>query len=1379
MRGYFSSIRCSSLELFIELSLTRWWVVYAFAVAISAMFTIQPLPAQTFKVFDIDTTEFPKLKAKFYALDAGGKQISGFQASQFSITENGMPRNGIRVACQPVKAPAPVSIVLTIDISGSMSGNGGSEIAKSAARALIEALPSGSECAITSFDHASYINCDFTSDKKTLLRSLQTLKPQGGTDYDQAFFQQPTSALELAKTGRFKRVVVFLTDGLGGGSEVAIARIAREYKTSIFCVTVAMPAPNILKAVALRTGGIVAENVVTASQAMEAFQTMLLRAQGLKPCEVEWQSAPRCEAATQLSVRCTPSYGPAMTATASYVVPERGIVALDFTPNSLGFKSVMPSTAKEITITVAARNADFTVTGFSTTNPRFSVSPSAFVLPAGQKQQINVRFAPTDSAFVFGELRPQTSLCNSSVIYAAGGFPEKDPLVPTLRVLKPNGGEALVVGTDTTIEWTGVLPQEKVRLELSTDEGKSWSRIGKPASGLATKWYRIPNTPSLQCLVRVSQFPRWEKPVTLAGHDNGVVSSAWSPDGSRLVTISTDRTARVWDTASIFSQRKSSRPAQILAHTAPLACVAWSPDGKRILTATQDGMGKIWDAYMPVRRNDSTFEDPDEEIKPDTRPRKLLIGHKQSITSLQWNTSGTLVLTASKDGSVRLWSAETGETVKAINAHKATVYTAYLSPDEKRVLSASADKTARVWNAQTGDSIVTLTGHAGEVLSALWSPDGGRIVTLSADSTVCLWDAESGKLLRRYCAHQGAVRVASWDSSGTRIATGSDDGMVCVWNVAAYDRPPQREAEREVLSESDRIALDNFNAAMGIPRRLLLKNGIIVDSTALDVMTDHTDAIRALVWDAPRRRLFTASADQTAYSWKAEKVEELGKKVDKFDLAAEFSGHGEAITALALSPDGKRLATTSSDGLALVWKTQSTPRQNDVSDHVFSIVKPEGSANAINMGNVIVGTAYDSTVSAFVRNVGTYPLLVRDIKIGDVSAQPEFYVVSGRPPFVVPPQSAKNVEFGFKPSVLGARRASMMVITNADTLRMTILGRGVPPPLQLKAASVDMGKVQVGKSRDSLLAAWLKNTSSRPLHIYGIKQLGPTTNAFTVQTLDDKGRPEKAERFTIPPNGLRALLVRFTPTAGGKVAGSVAFEYYGFGSPALMRLAGEGGVKTFVLQGKVTDSAGRPLRAKVKYVDLDRQELLGDLKCEPDGTYAIEVGAGKRYGFYYERGGYFPASRSRDFRSMSDSGAAKTLGDSAVVFAEPEVVLRSMEEIRRSEGVLPMNNVFFDFGSAELKQESYFDLDRLAEILQQYPQQKIEIAGHTDVIGGTTTNRQLSQRRAEAVMEYLMGKGCSAKNLVSRGYGASAPIADNDSEAGRARNRRVEMRFVK
>jgi WD40 repeat protein/outer membrane protein OmpA-like peptidoglycan-associated protein len=1442
--------------------------------------------AQVLKIFDVDTTDFPKVKAKLYAIDAAGKQITGLQASQLSITENGVPRTVMRIGCSPVKAATPVSVVVTMDVSGSMAG-GGIQIAKAAAKALIEALPLGSDCAITSFDHSAYLHADFTADKKELLRAVQAVKPQGGTNYDQGFYAHPASALELLKHARNKRVVVFLTDGLGGGEEAAIVRAARDAKASIFCVTVAMPAPSVLRSVALRTGGTVAEDVTTAAQATEAFQTMLLRAQGLKPCDVEWQSAPRCDPETRVIARAQPNYGAALVGGTGYMVPQRGLVGLEFSTNSVGFRSIMPGTVKDIPVTVTARNGDFVVSGFAIGDKRFTVSPSSFALPAGQRIELLVRFSPPDSSFAYAEIRAQTDLCGTSPLYAAGGFPDKDPEIPTLKVLQPNGGEALVVGTDTTITWSGILPQDRVRLDLSTDAGTTWTRISKPATGLKARWYRIPNITTNKALIRVSQPPRWEKPFVLAAHEGSATGTAWSPDGSRILTYSSDKTVRVWDTLLVFGTRKASRPVQILGgNTSAVTASAWNPRGTMILSAGNDGMVKLWDAaparkMLPMQANvasnsvansvanspeklpvsssttvsttvsatvsatvpattsamisssdraDAVEEHASAELKPETNPRRYLIGHRAGVVSAVWSSTGTQILTASKDFSARIWNAETGEVVRVLggitqnesaaqananantnvnaasttnaansinaifsaknaaqaallaspNGHKAALTAAAWSPDEKRVLTASADKTARVWSVETGDTLFVLNGHRGEVLSALWSPDGTKIATTSADSTVALWDGTTGKLLRRYYAHQGAVRVAAWDSLSKQIAAASDDGMVCVWNAGNYSTPILRQAEYELLSELDQTILQSVNTALGVPRRYQLNSGVILDSTALDVMSEHLASVRSLVWDSPRKRLFTASADQSAFAWKAEKVEENGVKVEHFDLAAEFSGHAEGITAMALNPEGKRLVTTASDGTLLVWKTQAAERQRDVSDNVFSIVKPEGAASDVQMGAVIVGTSRDSLLAGYVRNVGTYPLMVREIKILSAgSPSTEFSVVSGKPPFVIPAQSSKAVEFGFKPAKLGPTRATIVIYTNADTLRQQIVGKGVPPPLQFMASTVDMGVVPVGTQRDSVLAGWLRNTTPRPLQISSVRQTGPNTSDFALFGLDDKGKADKLERLMIPANGMRAVLVRYKPSRGGKTSGSAAFEYYGFGSPATLRLVGEGGVRMFVLQGRVADSAGNPLRAKLRWIDLDRQEVLGEIKCDPEGSYAIEVPEGKRYGLYFERGGYLPVSRSRDFRTMSDSGAVKTLDNGNVLFAENTVVMRSLEELRRSGGTVAADNIFFDFGSDELRPDSYWELDRLAEILQSLPQQRIEVAGHTDIIGGIAANKTLSQRRAESVVNYLVSKGCASRNLSSRGYGANVPVANNESDDGRARNRRVELRFVK
>ena len=107
-----------------------------------------------------------------------------------------------------------------------------------------------------------------------------------------------------------------------------------------------------------------------------------------------------------------------------------------------------------------------------------------------------------------------------------------------------------------------------------------------------------------------------------------------------------------------------------------------------------------------------------------------------------------------------------------------------------------------------------------------------------------------------------------------------------------------------------------------------------------------------------------------------------------------------------------------------------------------------------------------------------------------------------------------------------------------------------------------------------------------------------------------------------------------------------------------------------------------------------------------------------------------------------------------------------------------LDNVEFDVGKATLRPASYKELDELVEYLQWKEEEKIEVAGHTDNVGKDADNQKLSQQRADAVRNYLTKKGISADRIVSKGYGATEPVADNSTAAGRQQNRRTEVRVL-
>ncbi|MFZ5482889.1 MAG: TolC family outer membrane protein [Pseudomonadota bacterium] len=112
------------------------------------------------------------------------------------------------------------------------------------------------------------------------------------------------------------------------------------------------------------------------------------------------------------------------------------------------------------------------------------------------------------------------------------------------------------------------------------------------------------------------------------------------------------------------------------------------------------------------------------------------------------------------------------------------------------------------------------------------------------------------------------------------------------------------------------------------------------------------------------------------------------------------------------------------------------------------------------------------------------------------------------------------------------------------------------------------------------------------------------------------------------------------------------------------------------------------------------------------------------------------------------------------------------------KAVLELKGVTFALNSAQIAHEAYAVLDEAARILKANPKVTAEVSGHTDARNSDAFNQRLSERRAEAVMNYLVNQGVPAGQLTAKGYGESQPIADNASEAGMAKNRRVELRVI-
>lgn len=292
--------------------------------------------------------------------------------------------------------------------------------------------------------------------------------------------------------------------------------------------------------------------------------------------------------------------------------------------------------------------------------------------------------------------------------------------------------------------------------------------------------------------------------VEFKGHSGRVLRSVFSHDGKQVLTVSEDKTARLWD-ASTGKEMK-----RFLGHTEAVNGALFSPSGKQVLTVSLDNTARLWDV---VTGNEL----------------KVLIGHANRIRNADFSPDGKTVLTASDDTTARLWDVATGRELQKFLGHTGGVNRAVFSPDGQQLVTASADKTARLWGVATGKELKKFEGHTDTVLGAVFSPDGKLVYTVSSDSTARMWDAATGvelekspdyrskfivwvnsldgkralevnneypmvphlwdvetsTLLTVFKGHTGRVNHAVFSPDGKKILTASDDNTARLWDPSA------------------------------------------------------------------------------------------------------------------------------------------------------------------------------------------------------------------------------------------------------------------------------------------------------------------------------------------------------------------------------------------------------------------------------------------------------------------------------------------------------------------------------------------------------------------------------------------------------------------
>jgi outer membrane protein OmpA-like peptidoglycan-associated protein len=205
------------------------------------------------------------------------------------------------------------------------------------------------------------------------------------------------------------------------------------------------------------------------------------------------------------------------------------------------------------------------------------------------------------------------------------------------------------------------------------------------------------------------------------------------------------------------------------------------------------------------------------------------------------------------------------------------------------------------------------------------------------------------------------------------------------------------------------------------------------------------------------------------------------------------------------------------------------------------------------------------------------------------------------------------------------------------------------------------------------------------------------------------------------------------------------------------------------INGKVLDENGNPVDATIKWEDVALNKEVGIAKTDPEtGEYFIALPTGRYYAYYADVKGFY------SIVNYLDLTAAKAFEQ-----INTNMSVISVEELKKTGMAIKVENIFFDSGKYELKEESHEALSLLYRFMHANPDVMVELNAHTDDVGSDHFNQELSEKRAASVVEYLVKIGIDPSRLVPQGFGESQPVAPNDTEEGRALNRRVEFRLRK
>ena len=485
-----------------------------------------------------------------------------------------------------------------------------------------------------------------------------------------------------------------------------------------------------------------------------------------------------------------------------------------------------------------------------------------------------------------------------------------------------NGRIGTISQDGSIIEWDGT--EQKKELSLSPGIAKatfspngSYITAAKQQASIAGLW-----NSSNGKLLKI-----------LEGHDGAITSISFSPNGDRIVTASTDGTARVWEIEG------NKAPLVLRGHRGAVNHADFSSNGFVIITGSEDGTVRFWNtrnghstreqvsisgpiSYVALSPKNDTFVTVSQNAmqahiwRTDSHQELTeFAGHESNfpVTQTEFSSDGKRILTASIDGTARIWDSMNGTNVTSILMpnEEGIESTAFLHSDNRYILTATESGKVFVWDVETETLHRFFPLPQSMHTTAAFSPDGSIVITWSRFTPPRIWDSMTGIILTTFHNTVERISFVSFSPDSRYVATVSIDGIIQIWDVKNGNEICTLTEDKSVVSVL-KFSADGHRlvtAAIGNPLATVWD---VFDCRRIAILEGHKGMITSAAFSFDGKSIITGSDDGTV------RIFEYGK-ADPIILAA----HEGKVLTVEYSPDGKRIVTGSNDGTARLWEIEN------------------------------------------------------------------------------------------------------------------------------------------------------------------------------------------------------------------------------------------------------------------------------------------------------------------------------------------------------------------------------------------------------------------------------------------------------------------------